>query len=89
VIPTAVTSAPASSQSSAASAGRCAVPKNPAERRIAAPAQKKDALVSLHWSMVHGLATLLLDGALGARFASEKERALHVRRVLDAFDGTR
>jgi uncharacterized membrane protein YfcA len=39
----------------------------------------------LHWSLVHGLATLLLDGALGARLGSRAARDRHVDAVLRLF----
>jgi AcrR family transcriptional regulator len=51
--------------------------------------EKREALVSLHWSLVHGLATLLLDGALGQTLASRKARAEHVERVLALFSKAR
>jgi AcrR family transcriptional regulator len=46
---------------------------------------RRDALASLHWSLVHGLATLLLDGALGARLGSRAARDRHVDAVLRLF----
>jgi AcrR family transcriptional regulator len=46
---------------------------------------KKDALVSMHWALAHGLATLLLDGPLGAQLATGPERARHVDDVLRLF----
>jgi AcrR family transcriptional regulator len=50
------------------------------------------ALASLHWAQVHGLASLLLDGPLGHRLPSRRERlacareatALHARLVVGA-----
>lgn len=44
-----------------------------------------DALVTMHWSMVHGLATLLLDGSLCRRFATRRERDSHVARTMELF----
>ena len=46
---------------------------------------KKEAMVSMHWSLVHGLATLLLDGPLGAEFPDPAARARHVEQVLRLF----
>lgn len=48
------------------------------------------ALAALHWAQVHGLAGLLLDGPLGQRLPTRRERlafareatALHARHVL-------
>jgi AcrR family transcriptional regulator len=51
--------------------------------------EKRDALVSLHWSLVHGLATLLLDGALGQELSGPKARDRHVDRVLSLFSQAR
>jgi AcrR family transcriptional regulator len=59
------------------------VDEQPTTRTLSA--EKKEAAVSLHWSVGHGLATLLLDGALGQRFADEEERDRHVERVLKLF----
>jgi AcrR family transcriptional regulator len=59
------------------------VDEQPSRARLSA--EKKDAAVSLHWSVVHGLATLLLDGALGQRLVEKKERDRHVDRVLELF----
>lgn len=50
----------------------------------ASPA-RRDAMVSMHWSLAHGLASLLLDGALATKFVDEKERARHVDQVLGLF----
>lgn len=44
---------------------------------------------SLHWSFVHGLSCLLVDGALGRRFPSPEARDAHVREVLRAFASRR
>lgn len=51
------------------------------------PAAKREAMVSMHWGMVHGLSSLLLDGALGQRFASPQERERHIAQVLELFIG--
>ena len=45
-------------------------------------ASRTEAVVSMHWSLAHGLATLLLDGPLGVRFTGGEERERHVNRVL-------
>ncbi|OQX67515.1 MAG: hypothetical protein B6A08_14970 [Sorangiineae bacterium NIC37A_2] len=45
---------------------------------------ESDPLISLHWSLVHGLAQLLLDGPLGARFPSVEARLAHAEAVLRA-----
>lgn len=42
---------------------------------------RRDALVSMHWALVHGLATLLLDGPL----AHVADRERHVEQVLRLF----
>jgi AcrR family transcriptional regulator len=52
------------------------------EQARRSPPEKRAALASLHWSLVHGLATLLLDGALGRTLAGKKTRDQHVDRVL-------
>ena len=46
---------------------------------------KKDALVSMHWALVHGLATLLVDGPLGVTFPHGPTRDRHVEQVLTLF----
>ena len=46
---------------------------------------RKDALVSMHWSLVHGLATLLLDGPLAAELGAGIARGQHVDDVLTLF----
>lgn len=51
------------------------------------PAARREAMVSMHWGMVHGLSSLLLDGALGQRFASPQERERHIAQVLELFIG--
>ena len=43
---------------------------------------KKLAMVSMYWSLVHGLATLLIDGPLGADFSDVCDRDRHVKEVL-------
>jgi AcrR family transcriptional regulator len=45
----------------------------------------KEAMVSMHWALVHGLATLLLDGPLGAQFPDAASRDRHVAKVLRLF----
>ena len=56
------------------------VDEQPGDARLSV--EKREALVSLLWSVVHGLATLLLDGALGQQFSDAKQRDQHVERVL-------
>jgi AcrR family transcriptional regulator len=46
---------------------------------------KKDALVSMLWSLAHGLATPLVDGPLGMTFPSGPARERHVAQVLQLF----
>jgi AcrR family transcriptional regulator len=46
---------------------------------------RKDALLSMHWSLVHGLATLLLDGPLAAELGQGVARGRHVDDVLTLF----
>jgi hypothetical protein len=46
---------------------------------------RKDALLSMHWSLVHGLATLLLDGPLAAELGHGVARGRHVDDVLTLF----
>ena len=46
---------------------------------------KREATVSMHWSLVHGLATLLVDGPLGAEFPDPAVRDRHVEYVLRLF----
>ncbi|MCU0697602.1 MAG: TetR/AcrR family transcriptional regulator [Myxococcaceae bacterium] len=46
---------------------------------------KRDAMVSMHWSLVHGLATLLVDGPLGAEFPDAAARTRHVEQVIKLF----
>ena len=58
--------------------GRSAKPSAEAQRRL-------DALVSMHWSMVHGLATLLIDGSLCQQFRTNRERDEHVSRTMELF----
>jgi AcrR family transcriptional regulator len=40
---------------------------------------------TMQWSMVHGLATLLVDGKLGATLGSRAAREAHARAVMQAF----
>lgn len=49
-----------------------------------APA-KREAMVSMHWGMVHGLSSLLLDGVLGQKFVSAQDRERHVNQVMELF----
>ncbi|MCA3012880.1 MAG: TetR/AcrR family transcriptional regulator [Myxococcaceae bacterium] len=46
---------------------------------------RREATVSMHWSLAHGLATLLLDGPLGASLAPGPARDRHVDEVLRLF----
>jgi|694.fasta_scaffold14424_9 AcrR family transcriptional regulator len=46
---------------------------------------RKDALVSMHWSLVHGLSTLLLDGPLASELGADVARGRHVDHVLTLF----
>ena len=46
---------------------------------------RKDALVSMHWSLVHGLSTLLLDGPLASELGAGVARGRHVDHVLTLF----
>ena len=39
----------------------------------------------MHWSLVHGLATLLLHGSLGQRLATREARDAHIARTLALF----
>jgi AcrR family transcriptional regulator len=57
------------------------------QRLVARVAPREDPVLhaSLHWSMVHGLASLLSDGALGRALAKHDGRELHVRDVLRIF----
>ena len=44
-----------------------------------------ETLASLHWSQVHGLASLMVDGGLGEKLPSAKARRAHVDAVLERF----
>lgn len=44
-----------------------------------------DALASMYWAQVHGLACLILDGGLGHRLPGARERRAHVRATLGRF----
>lgn len=44
-------------------------------------------LATLHWSVVHGLASLMVDGGLAEKLPSAKARRAHVDAVLQAFAG--
>jgi AcrR family transcriptional regulator len=56
-----------------------------APRTGSAAAERIDTLVTMHWSLVHGLATLLLDGSLGRRFATREARDAHIEATLAVF----
>lgn len=49
-----------------------------------APA-KREAMVSMHWGMVHGLSSLLIDGVLGQKFVGAPDRERHVNQVMELF----
>jgi len=44
-----------------------------------------EALASLHWAQVHGLACLALDGPLDMRVGGETQRLAHLREVTERF----
>ena len=44
-----------------------------------------EAITTMHWSMVHGLSTLLLDGSLGRRMRSARDTEALIDRTLDLF----
>ncbi|MEI7447969.1 MAG: TetR/AcrR family transcriptional regulator, partial [Burkholderiales bacterium] len=44
-----------------------------------------EALATLHWSQVHGLASLLLDGGMADKLPSARARKAHVDAVLERF----
>jgi AcrR family transcriptional regulator len=44
-----------------------------------------EALASMHWAQVHGLACLLLDGGLGDALPGARERRAHVHETLGRF----
>lgn len=50
----------------------------------ASPA-RREAMLSMHWAVVHGLAALLLDGPLGATYPERAQREKHVQQVLELF----
>ena len=50
-----------------------------------AAGRRLEALVTMHWSMVHGLATLLIDGSLCRRFRTARERDAHVLQTMELF----
>lgn len=52
--------------------------------KTAAEAQTQ---ASLHWAVVHGLATLFVDGKLGTDLKTTKAKAAHARNVLTLFSG--
>ena len=54
------------------------------------PRERLETLVTMHWSMVHGLATLLLDGSLGKQPGSGRMKPGNstealIEQTLDAF----
>jgi hypothetical protein len=59
-----------------------------APRAETAAAERIEAVVAMHWSLVHGLATLLLDGSLGRRLDTREAREArdaHIARTLALF----
>ncbi|MFO0363372.1 MAG: TetR/AcrR family transcriptional regulator [Acidobacteriota bacterium] len=46
---------------------------------------EREALASLHWSVAHGLATLLVDGNLGLKLGTRSAQEGHVDEVLRLF----
>ena len=46
---------------------------------------EREALASLHWSVAHGLATLLVDGNLGLKLGTRAAQEGHVDEVLRLF----
>jgi AcrR family transcriptional regulator len=44
-----------------------------------------ETLASLHWSLVHGLASLMVDSGMAQKMPSAKARQAHVDAVLGAF----
>jgi AcrR family transcriptional regulator len=46
-----------------------------------------ETLATLHWSMVHGLASLMVDGGMAEKMPSAKARRAHVDAVLETFAG--
>jgi AcrR family transcriptional regulator len=58
------------------------------EERFARPRatpERLGVITTMHWSMVHGLATLLLDGSLGKRAGSAMAADALIERTLDTF----
>lgn len=49
----------------------------------------REAIVTLHWSLVHGMASLFLEGDLGQRYPSLEKKKSHLQEVLEAFDSIR
>ncbi|MBU3683761.1 MAG: TetR/AcrR family transcriptional regulator [Phycisphaerales bacterium] len=47
-----------------------------------------EAITTMHWSMVHGLSTLLLDGSLGKRARPARDTEALIDRTLDLFSRT-
>lgn len=50
--------------------------------------EEREALVTLHWSIAHGLATLLLDGSLAEHLSDPAARTGHAEQVLRLFRDT-
>lgn len=44
-----------------------------------------EALATLHWSQVHGLASLLVDGGMAEKLPGARARKAHVEAVLERF----
>ncbi len=44
-----------------------------------------EALATVHWSLVHGLASLMVDGGMGDRMPSERAQRAHIDAVLETF----
>jgi AcrR family transcriptional regulator len=57
---------------------RIGTAKTPAEAQTQA---------SLHWAVVHGLATLFVDGKLGSELKTNEAKTAHARQVLTLFSG--
>ncbi len=57
------------------------------EAGVGSSREEQEAMASLHWSLVHGLATLLLDGNLGAKLelGTRAAQERHIEAVLRAF----
>ena len=53
--------------------------------RLMHEGEPSDALASTYWAQVHGLAGLLIDGPLGLKLPSLRERRAHLRASLACF----